>query len=615
MNALNNNIIILSGRINEFRDSTLEKKLLESISNCYELTALSVKDKEGTVLQNFTLKEKRLLAPFFNELPSNLLILNEVLSNLKYSFNHRKDLSNTQLIDYYISSYEKGLIFQSKFERLKEQYYILDIIYLFKKGVNIYNLYEYPEFNNNKTKQSLQILNDMNCIRFVGNNLVFPFHDFLVENYKSLRKGKEYNKTTGDFLEFLLTKNQKKVDANYILSIICKCGTKYFKQYNKIVKKLMLQYINKTEYGTAIYFAELFYTNISNKKQLTKSEKYFLYLYADCLVHCDNKYRAKQLLLDIADQEAFESFERYEALISLLNQRFWNAELKGVIEDSKIYQIDLESMFLDHINNNMIGRFKKSYESCFNRRMVTFLLLDDYVEAQKTYREGLCALKTFSEQYHLNYKSEMATMIMDYARGNMARNPYLSYRLFLLAIKFYDEKKDNYIRRTMICHIDLMLNGNIIGKKTDYRKFQKTINQLYKHNFLAEYVKGLMKMYACRMVDYSRTNSMNIISLLFMENIINNIEKVKLENHMVLYNRELYLYNYILAYFYIVQKEFELALTCLRDNMEYIKEAGNTYKNPLEHNIKNLETIKTVEWFQDNKKYLCTVFILESRFW
>ena len=70
-----------------------------------------------------------------------------------------------------------------------------------------------------------------------------------------------------------------------------------------------------------------------------------------------------------------------------------------------------------------------------------------------------------------------------------------------------------------------------------------------------------------------------------------------------------------MAYFYIVQNELELARTCLQDNLEYIKEAGKAYKLPLEHNIKNLETIKTVEWFQDKKKYLCTVFILESRFW
>lgn len=611
----NNNIILLSGRLNEFRDSTLEKKLLESISNCFELTDLSEKDKEGTVLQNFTLKEKKLLTPFFNELPSNLLMLNEVLSNLKYSLGRRKDLSNSQLIDYYISSYDKGLIFQSKFEKIKEQYYLLDIIYLFKKGIRNYYLYEYPEFDKNNIKQGLKLLSDMNCIRFVGNNMIFPFHDFLVENYRSLRKGKEFNKTTGDFLKFLLTKNQKEIDANYILSMICKCGTKYFKQYNKIIQDLMLQYINKSEFGTAVYFAELFYNNISNKNHLTKTEKYYLYLYADCLVHCDNKYRAKQLLLDIAGKEAFESFERYEALISLLNQRFWSVELKGVIEDSKMYQIDLENMFIDHLNSNMIGRVKKSYESCFNRRMVTLLLLDNYREAQKTYREGLCALKTFSEQYHLNDKSEMATIIMDYARGNMARNPNLSYRLFLLAIKFYDEKKGNYIRRTMICHIDLKVIENIIGKKTNYKKFIKKINQLYEHNFLAEYVKGLMKMYACRMVDYSRANNANKISFHFMEGIINQIEKVKLENQMVLYNRELYLYNYIMAYFYIVQNELELARTCLQDNLEYIKEAGKTYKLPLEHNIKNLETIKTVEWFQDKKKYLCTVFILESRFW
>lgn len=84
------------------------------------------------------------------------------------------------------------------------------------------------------------------------------------------------------------------MDTNYLLSLICKCGKTYFNYYNKSIKNLMLKYIHQSEYGTAVYFAEIFYDNISNKKKLTANEKHFLYLYADCLVHCDNQYRAKQ---------------------------------------------------------------------------------------------------------------------------------------------------------------------------------------------------------------------------------------------------------------------------------------------------------------------------------
>lgn len=615
LNSNNNNIIILSGRTNEFKDTSLENELLKSISNCFSLNNLSEKDKEGTLLQNFTLKEKKILMPFCKELPSNLLTLNEILLNLNNVLKFENVISNSQLIDYYISSHANGFIFLEKFRILEKHYYLLDIIYFFKKGIHSRYLYEYPAFDKNSIKQSLKILKDKNCIKILGNNILIPYHDFLIENYKKLRKKKEYNKKTGDFFEFLLNKKKNELDINYLLSIICQCGSQYFKYYQKSIQELMLQYISKSEYGTAVFFAELFYNNISNKTQLTKKEKYYLYLYADCLVHCDNKYRARQLLQSIADKEMFGNFEKYEALISLLNQKFWCVDLEGIVEDSKIYQIDLENMFIYNLKKDMIGRFKKSYESCFNRRMVTFLLIDNYDQAQKVYKEGLNALKKLSELYDLNYKSEVATIIMDFARGNMYKNSNLSYRLFSHSLKFYNENKDSYIRRILICHIDLMVNKNIIGEKIDYNRFKNTVEKLYEHNFLPEYIKGLMKMYACRMIDYSRINNEVSISLNFMEDIVNNIEKVKLENHMILYNRELYLYNFIMGYFYILHKEYTLARDCLQNNLSYIQEAGKTYKIPLKHNIKNLETIQTVEWFQNNKSYSHNVYILESRFW
>lgn len=70
-----------------------------------------------------------------------------------------------------------------------------------------------------------------------------------------------------------------------------------------------------------------------------------------------------------------------------------------------------------------------------------------------------------------------------------------------------------------------------------------------------------------------------------------------------------------MGYFYILHKEYTLARDCLQNNLSYIQEAGKTYKIPLKHNIKNLETIQTVEWFQNNKSYSHNVYILESRFW
>lgn len=614
LNSKNNTILILAGKKNKYNTFPLETRLMGVISNYYELDKLEEKDIEGTVLQNFSIKENLPMA-IINELPSNLLLLNEVLSNLKYLSPYASKMNNSQFIDNYVKLYRSELVFQDKFIKLKEKFYLLDILYLFKKGISVNALFLYPGFNKEIIKKDIKILIGYNCVTQIGQGLILPFHDYMIENYRKLRKGKEYNEKTGDFLVFLLNNRPKEVDTNYLLSIICRCGKKYFKEYNKIVQKLMMQYIQKSEYGTAVIFAEMFCKNISSKKHLTKGDKYHLYLYADCLVHSDNKYQAKRLLQKIVDSEGIMSFEKYEANVSLLNQRFWGMDLNGIIEDSKIYQTDLENMFIDNLNSEMIIRFKKIYESCFNRRMVTFLLLGKYYDAQKTYQDGLLALKNFSARYKLNFHAEIATIIMDYARGNMAGNPNMSYNLFSRAINFFSENKSEYVRRLLICQIDLMVNKNILKRKVNYNIFVYKIEELNQHNFLPEYIKGMLKLYACRMVDYSRVNNYEKISFSFMTDFLNQIEKIKVEKHIILQNRELYLYNYLMAYFFIIQNEYTDAKACLKDNIVYVKEAGNTYKVPLEANLANLKTIQGVTWFQEGKVYPNTVYLIDSRFW
>ncbi len=613
--ADNNTIMILAARTNEFVDKDLEKELRENISNYYELDSLKTKDKEGSFLQNFETEEHNIPTMLIKELPSNLLIFNEILSNLKYSLKSSNTFSGVELLNHYIKLYDGGLIFQEKFKKLKKQYYLLDIIYLFKKGINARILDTYPNFDTMTLKQDLEILKFNNCIRIMGKNKVIPFHDYLIENYRNLRKEKIYNKKTGDFLKYLIEKNYKEFDTNYLLALICKCGKHYFNYYNKVIQKLMLQYINQSEYGTAVLFAELFYNNISDKDELTKAERYYLYLYADCLVHCDNKYRAKKLLQEIAEREEFGTFEKYEAQISLLNQRFWSIDLEGLISDSKIYQIDLENIFMENIPTQDLKRFEKAYEACFNRRMVTLLLLDKYVEAQKAYQDGLRAMKNFSVMYHLDYEAEIATIIMDYARGNMAERPALSYALFCNADKIFTANKSEYVRRMLLCKIDLFVSASLLGKKLDYKVFNDTLKKLDNHNFLTEHLKGLMKFTACRIIDYCKVSRSSDLSVNTVKESLDTIEKVRIEKHMIFRNRELFLYNYLMAYYYILKKDYLLAKKCLESNYSYVMEAGETYKIPIEHNLENLKTIKTIEWFQINKNYDSTVYLLESRFW
>lgn len=388
-------ILVLAGRKKEFKTPAFEKKLLDTISNYYELDKLSEKDIKGTIQQNFNVGTTGING-FVNSLPSNLLLLNEILSNFKYSYQYNKEVSISKFIDKYINLYKEDLVFQEKFLKLKDKYYLLD---------------------------------------------------------------------------------------------------------------------------------------------------------------------------------------------------------------------------MDHLKPELIWRFRKTYESCFNRRMVTQLLIDEYKDAQISYSDGLIAIKKLSEKYNLNFQVEIATIIMDYARGNMSIRPKMSYRLFNISKQYFSKAKSENIRRFVICQIDLFVMQNILKENVNYIDYMNKVNILNEHNFLQEYVKGKLKFFACRMVDFGRINGDSRISVSFMTECINEIEKIKLNNYISLQGRERYLYNYILCYFYIIQNQYENAKAAIIENLAYVKEAGATYKIPLEHNLANLETIRRVEWFQNQCNYPENVYLLDSRFW
>lgn len=615
----NNNIIILSGTKNKFYDKTLEKILLDEISNCFFLDSLSEDDIMASLLKHFNkFGNTSIPHALVKAFPTNVLMFCELLYGYMHFTASQKKISDIELLNQYTQLFDQKLVFQNKFNNLKDQFYILDIVYLFPKGIPKKYLIRYFK-NIHDIQKDLYVLEEKNCIK-IKNNIILPYHDYMLSNYEKFRKGKEYNRNTGMFIQFLIDIKDKSLDINNLLLLIGKCGKKYFEIYKQLNQNLMLEYIECSKYGAAKYFAELFYQTISQKSKLTSKEKYFLYLYADCLVHSDNKYQAKELLKKIADNASAYSFEKYEASISVLNQKFWSIDLEGLIEDSKIYQVDLEDMFMSNLSNLMLSRFKKSYESCFNRRMVTFLLIDNYELAQKTYQEGLYAIKSFSEMYNLNYEAEIATLIMDYARGNMAKKIEKSFYLFNISSNILGKNKEHYVRREILCKIDILVAANIIGKKIDYSKMEKLSMKLMKNNFNLEYIKSIMKICACRLIDYNRN-----IKMLF-NNYSNNystayndikytLENCIIDNHIILQNREKFLFNTLMAFIYIKEKKIDFAIQCLEENKIYITNAGESYSIPLEHNLNNINTISGIEWYNMRKEYDKEVYLLESRFW
>lgn len=610
------NILIISATKGKFKSKAFETFFHSLTPNFFTLDGLTQVDKSTTLCAAFQLPPSSLDSVVDHILPSSPLLAEEVLRTISSHIDGNPDPISVILA--YTGQIDSPKLLQNKFTGFENQFYLLDIIYKFKKGIPLSFIKNYPPFTKTQIQTDVKLLLGQKLIT-VHNGIVAPYHEFYISTYQQMRGEKSYYYEVGLFLEYLLVQSNrlKTIDVNQLLAMLLRCGPRHAKAYRKQVKKYMLEYIHETQFGAALRFCEYYYEQIApvGKRELTHEESYFLYLYADCLVHCDHLGRAHEKLLEVYRYAKTDSLEKYEAGASLLNQLFWEIRPAEMIADSFLVQKGIERLPKISLRGENKLRITRSYNNCFNRRMVAYLLIDNVKAAHEIYLNRLKANVAHSRKTFL---TDSATIIMDYARGLSFFQPEESCRLMQVALKYFRSDAQRHYRRILLCEIDAEVLKSIITSEYDSQVLQRLEGQLLKSGFLSEYFKTVMKHAVCKLVDYATLENGKTLfppDALIFRDIEDALQNCLIATQLHPRGRELLLMNYIKAFLSVRRGDVEQARKLLEICSSILTEAGKSYQEAINHDIAHLGEIKTVAWYTSQSILRDDTFFIDCRFW
>ena len=496
-----NVLIVLSATQDAFRSIESQETYETLTPNCFPLNGLNKKDKAITLKNHFSVFSQTEDAISNIILPSSPLLASETLQFIMH------EAPNASLYDIIVAFNQTNerSILTNKFAKFEQTFYLLDIISLFKLGITQKYLFEYPLFSINNVEQDIKLLMHAGILTNEIHNKISFSHDLYNQSYQKLRSGRQFNQGLGAFLKYWYDKiGERDINKNILLSNLIRCDEKYLDEYQEHIFNIIVVNAENTNFNISLYYCEYYFKMLCGKTNIefTKRERYILYLYSDCLVHCGQSGEAEKVFEQILDSTQEDSLEYLEIRISLLNQWFWSInKLNILIGDSLLLQQKIEQLITDIPYSEISFRLKKCESSCYNRRMVTQLLLDECDSAFCTYRNWL--IKSAQRVKGIEFKDATAVTIMDFARGISYYDIALSKRLMRCAYSYMQVNSEKNFRRLIICKIDLFMLQSIIGEKVNINEFKNAIRMLAQNNFRSECFKAVLKFFAMKLINES----------------------------------------------------------------------------------------------------------------
>lgn len=612
----NSNIVVVSATKEKFGSKTVEERFLHITPNHYELTGLSLPDKSATLCNAFSLPTPPSDAFSDRILPSSPLLAREVLRSIAQSLTTNTSIDDV-LTSYHAHIQDGGLILQDKFSLCRQQFYLLDIVYKFKKGISKSLLENYPGFDRKQLRKDIKALSAQNLI-VAEEDWLKPYHDYYVAGYHKLQGRRAYNKELGDFLKYTLSvrKQQTDIDHNQVLAMLLRCGRRFARAYNAEAKTAIETHIQHTQFGAARQLCEYYWEQIKPlaPQSFSHEDWRLVYLYADCLVHCDQQHRAHDMLQEIYLSAPENSLEKYEAGASLLNQDFWKIRPQKVIADSFDVESKTKWILVGNLSAQDRLRMVKAYSSSLNRRMVSYLLLDNRAEAKKVYHRYLQETAKYDRD---TFQTRTAIIIMDYARGISYWDSTEALRLMALSLKYFKSDLSHHYRRALLCRVDLVLLQSVAGQPMDLQDMMDAKCELLNGEFLSEYVKAAMKQIACELISYSNAcGEYGVASCAeILANAEQQIQQAQLDTGLQFHSREIVMKNSIFSFLAARRGNPKQATALLQHSQEILNHAGTSYHQAIRHNLENIRTVTHIAWWTEQTVPNSNTFYIDCRFW
>lgn len=612
------NCTIILSYNNKFKCRNTLEQISSLTANKFEIQDLSWKDIRESLLKNINIANGTIGEKQLSDFPQNAFLLEETLRNIR---GQKRDYFDVPEVLKEVKKIKnENLILENKFIGFEEQFATIDVIYEFEKGMPGTALTLAPLA---ATEADLKRMEDACIIKQAGDRYI-PYHDILRNAYRHLRNELQYNEKMGEYIsEVIRSESLSEIlDLNQALAVLVKCGDAYKKLYIDTCIKQRDYYFSKTLFKESSFYAEaIYFVSLKEKKDIQyfdDKELYAVFVLADCLKHNGDLACSTELFQELFDKANNVSTIKCEAGAELVNAHYRALRLTEALTLAYTLMLSLNQKIQNCkyiYQNNLDNRIIRSYYTVTNRYMMILQLKNNYDKAFELYRESMKTIaKTQPQEDKARLCGELATYIMDYARGLYFVNLPRAKRLMGIALNFFLQNSKVHCRRISMCKADLLfLNylGTYNSKcpQFDNERFFEIENEQITKGYQREVYKTQLKHYTCLLIqsEYDANPQYDSIKEI-LEDIYSQLDSsADAQSEYILYS--------ILAYVEKKKGNMKYGQHLLSKIEIYANLLGKDYQATYFHNKRNIEKVEKIAFALADTVFEDNIYYLEPRIW
>lgn len=377
-------------------------------------------------------------------------------------------------------------------------------------------------------------------------------------------------------------------------------------------------YKNLHAYGNIAYYF------IMRKPQSAWEENDYMamFYYGISLLHIDRKRGAIEIFRIIKNNAPTDSNVYFMASCELYNNLYNRFQIKDLDAEILITKMDLEikikkiSNEAETLQSSLDLRI--AYSTCLNRYMMILFMQDKPKKAEDIFNDFCEYSEKIPESPYTNkYNSMLGEWYLDYARGLLYFNPDKAKLFLEKSIKMI--MRDVNEKRVILAESDLaFLNCSYYGEyKSEIDEMSTNVTLLQEKGFYNEYIRAIIRNNFCKLIHYCQNTE--IVNSKGFFKIINHMKeealKAELDTMVYISGRLGYQVRQYFAALEILLGNYSTASDYLNQNLKVAKEAGESYKKIIIHNIQHMEQITSITWGYDSCKATSNVYLADPRIW
>ena len=605
-NKYTNAIIVLSS-------TNLQGQFYQLCDMSWALYGLSQEDVLDSIIYNLSLKKRTVSKRIVQQLPNKPILLCDIICALHKDYSNRDPFD---ILQEYIMLSEENQLFGFKFQRIAEYFPLLDIIYIFPKGIFLNSL-ERVGFDRTAIEWAIK---SEYCQS--GSGRIAARQALYRNAYLHYRGPALYNPETENILwNLLLMPHTHSFDYDSIYIALMQCSSRLQVKYKDKLQMRFMELYNSGNYKQAVFYANAYYDYILMDDPCLSEDAWCTLFYCGvCMMHCDTKRRGKKVFDFIVSKSPSHCLARYMAQAEQINTDFWSFHAENAYVDAKSIDRQLDILVDNKIDNPDL---EIAISTCQNRLMAMYLLQDEVHMATKlmhdfetAYSERLSVLSN-ATRYH----SMLGEWYMDYARGICVFDAAEAISRYCAAESIINISINP--RRSHICEIDksvLSILSNQPNAHVLKRSLFKNENWLYENDFYSEFFKSVLKRSFCDIYEeYSSYESRKQL-IVFTERIRNEVYEAIVKADILIGTRETFLVHSLFGLLSYLEGDIDDAESHLIQILPIIKECGTSYRTILEHNLSILrntsnETEASLQVFFTDKEMDVEAYWIDPRIW